>query len=178
MRCAASEAVCQAAPRHFPSFPLRLSRWGRSARPPRPAGGAHRGEAPQQAPAILQRAAMQHTPSPTSLKDFFTSTRECQCAMGFRGYASISFQWSLPRPSALIPTRQTPMISLWPTLRKRQRARPALGTRHAFRKGGPGVWDSAQQNAELRRAAGCQREGHFAQPPRVDSGRRQMSIRW
>lgn len=78
-----------------------------------------------------------HTPSPTSLKDFFTSTRECQCAMGFRGYASISFQWSLPRPSALIPTRQTPMISLWPTLRKRQRARPALGTRHALRKGGP-----------------------------------------
>lgn len=137
MRCAASEAVCQAAPRHFPSFPLRLSRWGRSAGPPRPAGGAHRGEAPQQAPAILQRAAMQHTPSPTSLKDFFTSTRECQCAMGFRGYASISFQWSLPRPSALIPTRQTPMISLWPTLRKRQRARPALGTRHALRKGGP-----------------------------------------
>lgn len=61
--------------------------------------------------------------SPTSLKDFFTSTKECQCAMGFRGYASISFQWSLPRPSASIPTRQTPMISLWPTLWQRQRAR-------------------------------------------------------
>lgn len=60
--------------------------------------------------------------SPTSLKDFFTSTKECQCAMGFRGYASISFQWSLPRPSALIPTRHTPMISLWPTLREKERA--------------------------------------------------------
>lgn len=58
----------------------------------------------------------------TSLKDFFTSTNGCQCAMGLRGYASISFQWSLPSPSALTPTRQTPMISLWPTLKKNRKA--------------------------------------------------------
>lgn len=28
----------------------------------------------------------------TSFSDFLDSTRGCQCAMGFRGYASISFQ--------------------------------------------------------------------------------------
>lgn len=65
----------------------------------------------QPTPSCRKHASGQAT-SPTSLKDFFTSTKECQCAMGFRGYASISFQWSLPRPSALIPTLQTPMISL------------------------------------------------------------------
>lgn len=72
--------------------------------------------------AMQQTCQGPSTTSPTSLKDFFTSTKECQCAMGFRGYASISFQWSRPRPSALIPTRQTPMISLWPTLGEKQRA--------------------------------------------------------
>lgn len=47
-----------------------------------------------------------------------TSTRECQCAMGFRGYDSISLQWSLPSLSASLPTWHTPMTSLWPTLWK------------------------------------------------------------
>lgn len=45
-----------------------------------------------------------------------TSARECQCAMGLRGYDNISLQWSLPSRSASLPTWHTPMISLWPTL--------------------------------------------------------------
>lgn len=45
-----------------------------------------------------------------------TSMRGCQCAMGFLGYVSISFQWSRPRLSASLPTLQTPITSLCPTL--------------------------------------------------------------
>lgn len=47
-----------------------------------------------------------------------TSMRGCQWAMGLRGYVNISFQCSLPKPSASLPTRHTPMTSLWPTLCK------------------------------------------------------------
>lgn len=35
--------------------------------------------------AMQQTCCGPSTTSPTSLKDFFTSTKECQCAMGFRG---------------------------------------------------------------------------------------------
>lgn len=53
-----------------------------------------------------------------AINESLTSTRGCQWAMGFRGYESISFQWSRPRLSASLPTWQTPMTSLWPTLWK------------------------------------------------------------
>lgn len=56
----------------------------------------------------------------TSFSDFLDSSRGCQCAMGLRGYASISFQWSLPKPSAPHPKRHTPIISLWPTLNRKE----------------------------------------------------------
>lgn len=39
-----------------------------------------------------------------AVNESLTSTRGCQWAMGFRGYESISFQWSRPRLSASLPT--------------------------------------------------------------------------
>lgn len=49
-----------------------------------------------------------------------TSMSGCQCAIGFRGYVSISFQWSRPRLSASLPTLHTPITSLCPTLEDRK----------------------------------------------------------
>lgn len=126
-KCPTPEALCRWLP-PFSSVSFRpITHWVRSLWPPCPPFHK-RLKVSLQPTAILQptlpcsKHAKGQATSPTSLKDFFTSTKECQCAMGFRGYASISFQWSLPRPSALIPTRQTPMISLWPTLREKQKS--------------------------------------------------------
>lgn len=59
--------------------------------------------------------------------DNLTSISRCQCAMGFRGYDSISLQCSRPRLSASVPTLQTPITSLCPTLKVREEEKKSLG---------------------------------------------------
>lgn len=97
--------------RKFPQLPSEIPKWEQQL-----------SESLEPAQPCTAHALKGKTCPRTSLKDFFTSTNGCQCAMGLRGYASISFQWSLPSPSALTPTRQTPIISLWPTLKNSRKA--------------------------------------------------------
>lgn len=73
-----------------------------------------------------KKASNQSAPQRRKKVAGYTSTSWCQCSMGFRGFANMATQCSLPGPSASLPTRHIPITSLWPILmeEKEKRKRP------------------------------------------------------